>query len=154
MVLYSTDTSSLLNGRRDLLPPDVFSSLWANVEAMIDAGVVRAVDVVKDELERRDDEVSGWARSLGRLFVPLDEDVQRATSRVLAVHPRLTGQGKGRNAADPFVIGLAVARSGVVVTEERPTGNLGRPKIPDVCDAMGVRWLNLVGFVQEQGWRF
>ena len=56
--------------------------------------------------------------------------------------------------ADPFVIGLARARGCVVVTEERLSGNLDKPRIPDVCDAIGVRWLTLVGFVAEQRWTY
>ena len=64
------------------------------------------------------------------------------------------GRGGGRNAADPFVIGLARARGGTVVTEETLSGNLERPRIPDVCDAVGVPWLNLIGFVSAQGWSF
>ena len=41
-----------------------------------------------------------------------------------------------------------------VVTEETPSRNLTKPKIPDVCQAMGVPHVNLVGFIQEQGWVF
>lgn len=154
VALHSFDTSSLLNGQRDLLPPEVFRSLWTNIQAMIAAGEIRAVDVVRDELGKRDDDVNRWARAQAELFVPLDADIQRATRDVLAQHPKLMGQGGGRNAADPFVIGLACARGGIVVTEERLSGNLSKPKIPDVCDALGVRWLNLVGFVRAQGWSF
>jgi Domain of unknown function (DUF4411) len=152
--LYSFDTSSLLNGRRDLLPPEVFATLWLNVEQMAAAGEIRAVEVVRDELARRDDEVTAWCRVQAGLFVPLDAAVQTATRVVLAEHPRLMGRGGGRNAADPFVIGLALARNGTVVTEETLSGSLERPRIPDVCNALGVPWLNLVGFVRAQGWRF
>ncbi len=151
---YSFDTSSLLNGRRDLLPPEVFRSLWSNVEAMIATGQIRAVEIVKDELSRRDDEVSRWALKQAGLFVPLAADVQRSTREVLAQHPRLMGAGGGRNAADPFVIGLARASSLVVVTEETLSGNLNRPRIPDVCNALGVPWTNLIGFVRSQNWSF
>jgi Domain of unknown function (DUF4411) len=86
--------------------------------------------------------------------VTLDADVQQATSSTLAAHPKLTGVGGRRNAADPFVIGLARARNGIVVTEETPTNNLERPRIPDVCDALGVECLNLVGFIEHVGWTF
>ena len=41
-----------------------------------------------------------------------------------------------------------------MVTEETLSGNLDKPRIPDVCDALGVRWLNLIGFVRAQGWSF
>jgi hypothetical protein len=151
---FSFDTSSLLNGRRDLLPPEVFTTLWTNVEAMIAAGDARAVDVVRDELTKRDDEVSTWARAQAGLFLPLDEPVQQATREILAAHPRLMGKGGGRNAADPFVIGLARVHGAIVVTEEAPSGNLDKPRIPDICEAMGAGWLNLIGFVRQQGWSF
>lgn len=35
---------------------------------------------------------------------------------------------------------------------ENRKGSLDKPKIPDVCDAMGVRWLTLPEFVDEQDW--
>jgi Domain of unknown function (DUF4411) len=151
---YSFDTSSLLNGRRDLLPPGTFPTLWANIEAMIAAGHIRCVDVVRDELARREDDVHAWAKAQQGLFVPLSTDVQASAREVLAGHHRLIGVGSGRSGADPFVIALARAHDGVVVSEETLSGNLSKPRIPDVCDAMGVPRLNLVGFVQEQGWTF
>lgn len=84
----------------------------------------------------------------------LTEDVQLAVIEVLAQHPRLIGVGNQRSGADPFVIALAKARDGTVVTEETESRNLNKPKIPDACDALGVRRTNLVGFIQEQGWVF
>jgi hypothetical protein len=56
--------------------------------------------------------------------------------------------------ADPFVVALAMARDGVVVTEETRSGNIERPRIPDACEALGIRWLALMGYVEEQGWTF
>ena len=87
--------------------------------------------------------------------MPLNEAIQLKTREVLEVHPKLTGTGGGRNHADPFVIALAMTyEDGVVVTEETLTGNIVKPRIPDVCDAMNIRRLNLIGFVTEQGWSF
>lgn len=150
MLRYSFDTSSLLNGRRDLLPPTVFASVWEDIESMIGDGAIRAVVEVRNELRKRDDEVRAWAEGQDNLFLELETDIQRATSRVLATHPKLTGVGGQRNQADPFVIGMALARGATVVTEERPTGRLEKPRIPDVCHAMGVPWLDLVRFLEAE----
>lgn len=154
MTFFSFDTSSLLNGRRDLLPPETFVTLWANIELMINDGNIRCIDEVRNELAKREDAVHDWAKSQPDLFVPLTADVQRAARDVLQAHPKLVGAGGGRNSADPFVIALARAQDGVVVTEETLSGNINKPRIPDVCDAMGVPWLNLVRFVQQQEWTF
>lgn len=151
--LYSFDTSAWLNGRRDLFPPETFPSLWERVEGMILLGEIESVDEVRNELAKREDEVHTWAKTQEGLFVPLDEDIQRETADVLKQHPRLLGRGSGRNGADPFVIALASARGGVVVTEERRK-NITNPKIPDVCDALGIRCLTLVDFIKEQSWTF
>lgn len=143
MAFYSFDTSSLLNGRRDLLPPATFPSLWANIEAMIADGHIRCVDVVRDELSKREDEVHQWAKAQPDLFVPLNTDIQREVRDVLSKHQRLVGIGSGRSGADPFVIALARAHDGVVVTEETLSGNLAKPKIPDVwnqCIHHGSTW--------------
>lgn len=152
--LYSFDTSSMLNGRRDLLPPTTFPGVWENIETAISMGQVRAIDLVRDELSVMDDEVQRWARSQSGLFVELEQDIQCAARAVLQEHRKLIGVGSGRSGADPFVVALAMARGGVVVTEEIPSRSLIKPRIPDVCDAMGVRSVNLVGYVQEQGWVF
>jgi hypothetical protein len=122
---------------------------------MIANGDIRCVDVVRDELGRRDDDACTWAKSQSGLFVPLEPDIQVTTLEIPATHPKLMGVGGGRNGADPFVIGLAMTYvNGVVVTKETPTGNIAKPRIPDVCDAIGVKCLNLVRFVAEQGWSF
>ena len=153
LAFYSFDSSAIINGRRDLFMPNTFASLWEKIEAMIAIGQIRAVDEVKREIVRKDDDAARWAKAQTGLFVPLTLDIQRATREVLAAHPRLLGIGGGpRNGADAFVIGLAMAQGGTVVTQEVPR-HINKPRIPDVCDAMGVRWRKLPEFVNEQGWK-
>ena len=151
---YSFDTSAFINGRRDLLRPPMFEPIWDAIAQMIARGCVLAVDEVKRELKRKDDDVSSWAMSKRGLFVPLAHDIQQATKAVLAACPRLMAQhGASRNSADPFVVGLALARDGIVVTQETPGKSDKRPRIPDACDAVGVKCMGLPEFVSEQGWQ-
>lgn len=74
-MLYSFDTSAILNGRRDLFRPAVFRSLWGRVEDAISAGQIRSVDEVQRELARRDDDAKRWADGQTGLFCPLDEQI-------------------------------------------------------------------------------
>jgi hypothetical protein len=136
-----------------MLRPSFLPGLWERIKSMIVDGSIRSVDEVEPELSQKDDEIRRWAKAQSELFVPIDQDVERETRTSLAAHPRLIGIGSGRSGADPFVIALASARGGVVVTEE-PRKSIARPKIPDVCDAVGVRCIGLVDFVEEQGWTF
>ena len=63
-------------------------------------------------------------------------------------------QGGRRSGADPFIIALAMVNNGTVVTEENATGNMTKPHIPDVCGDLGVTCLNLMEYIEEQGWTF
>lgn len=151
---YSFDTSAILNGRRDLFRPTVFQTLWVQIEGTIADGQIRSVDEVQRELARRDDDAREWADAQGDLFVPLELPIQQSAAQILNVHPRLVSQGGRRSAADPFVIALAMVRNGTVVTEETARGNLTSPRIPDVCGDLGVPCLNLMEYIEAQGWTF
>src|SRR5205823_12159450 len=76
-----------------------------------------------------------WPQDDRHLLTCDSSTTSSATTRVLEYAERMVGMGKGRNGADPFVIALAVARDGVVVTEEY-RGSLASPKIPVVCEAL------------------
>lgn len=150
---YSFDTSAIINGRRDIFMPTTFDVVWDGIAEMVAMGQVGAVDEVKRELAKKSDDAARWAKGCAGLFVPLSADIQLATIEVLKIHPRLLGIGGSspRNAADPFVIGLALARGGTVVTQEQPR-NLDKPRIPDVCEALRVPWMTLPQFVNAQHW--
>ena len=150
--LYSFDSGAFINGRREIFMPKTFGAIWTRIEGMVAIGQVRAVDEVKRELAKKDDDTTKWARSQVRLFVPLTADIQLATKEILAEYPRLLGTGRSRNGADPFVIGLARARGGTVVTQENRGKNANNPHVPDVCEWMGIPWLTLPQFVDNQGW--
>jgi hypothetical protein len=153
-VLYSFDTSAILNGRRDLFRPTVFQSLWCQIEDAIGDGQIRSVDEVRRELAKRDDDAKRWADAQDGLFCPLSQPIQDAAKQILSLYPNLVQQGGKRSGADPFVIALAMVNSGAVITEENATGNIARPRIPDVCDALGVPCVTLMGYIEAQGWTF
>lgn len=151
---YSFDTSAFINGQRDLFRPTTFGPLWDVIAKMIEAQEILAVEEVKREIRRKDDDVAAWVRSQRGLFVRLEHDIQKATKEVLAACPRLMAQhGANRNSADPFVVGLALARGGTVVTQETAANSARKPRIPDACIAVGVPWMTLPEFVDAQGWQ-
>ena len=134
---YCIDTSAILDGWVRYYPPDVFLALWKNLEAMIESQELIAPEEVLREIEKKEDELHKWAKAHERMFYPLDEAVQRATTEILTVFPRLVDSEKERNRADPFVIALARIRGCPVVTGEKASGIKDRPKIPNVCDQIG-----------------
>ena len=152
--MYVIDTSALLDGWVRHYPPDVFPSLWSHVEEMIRTGELLSPDEVLSELSQKDDAVFQWAKTNAAMFVPLDEDIQRATQEILDVFPRLVGAMKDRNRAAPFVIALAKVKEAIVVTEEKSIGTRDRPRIPIVCDHFGIGHRTILELIKDKGWTF
>lgn len=152
--IYSCDSNILIQAWHRLYPPSVFPGVWMALEALIDGGRLVASSEVQEEIERHDDAVNEWAKRHSQMFVAIDEPIQREVRGILQDHRRLINTQKGRSAADPWVIALAKLRGGTVLTLEQPSGNLDRPKIPDVCNALGVEHCRLTDLFAREGVSF
>lgn len=149
---YSVDTSALIGAWNRHYPPDIFPQLWRKFEDLIAEGQLVASEEVLFELERKDDAVLGWAKKQQGFFVPTDAPIQIAVRGILSAHRKLIDERKGRSGADPFVIALAKLNNCAVLTDEKPTNRPDRPHIPDVCDDLGIPWLDLLRLFREQNW--
>ncbi|PKN82132.1 MAG: DUF4411 domain-containing protein [Chloroflexi bacterium HGW-Chloroflexi-9] len=151
---YSVDTSALMDGWIRYYPSANFPRLWSSVDALIEAGRFLISEEVLEELKVHDDSLKAWAveRQL-RLVVPTDSTVAGEVQRVLAEHSRLVMAMGGRNRADPFVIAVARLQGATVVTGE-VGGTQSRPKIPSVCNALGIPVLPFLGLIQAESWVF
>jgi len=153
-VKYSIDTSAILDGWNRYYPPDVVPGLWNNIEEMIGNGDLIASEEVLRELSKKDDEAYRWAKGQDGLWVPTDSTVQIEVKNILKSHQRLIDTRKNRSGADPFVIAVAKVFECKLITGERPNYNPSRPHIPDVCNAMGIDWMDLLQLCREQKWTF
>lgn len=151
--MFCFDTSAFMDGWIRYYPPDVFASLWKNLEKLIEAKDLIASIEVLHEMEKKDDALASWAKQNRGMFQPIDEQQMLETKKILAAFPRLIDTRKGRSAVDPFVIALAKTRGAVVITGEQG-GTAEKPKIPFVCDAVGVRCIGLTEFIRSQKWVF
>lgn len=152
--LYSMDTSALVDGMGRYYRPTVFQSLWQRIDALIDEGRMIATEEVRVEIERKADHLAVWCKQRDRMFIEIDEEIQPVVTEVLTAHGRLVKALSNRSSGDPFVIALAKVKGAIVVTGERHSGSLDKPKIPDVCDAMGIRCVSLVEMMEEEEWSF
>jgi hypothetical protein len=151
-VRYSIDTSVLIDAYRVHYPPQVFPSVWAVLDELADTGVMAAPEEVLCELEVRDDHLLKWSRDHRGMFRPLSETVQKRVTDVLALCPALIdADASGPAAADPYVIALAEVEGCAVVTSEKATGNVAKPRIPDVCKGLGIACLDLVAMLSQEG---
>ena len=151
-MIYSIDTSALVKAWCEAYKPSTFPPIWKNLEAMIGAGTLIATEEVLHELTRKDDDLYAWARKHVSMFQSMDPSIEAAVRSVAAIPNAVSEDSPtAANWADPFVIALAVARSGTVVTSER-TGGPAHPKVPYLCGQLGVACQSLEDFVNSQGW--
>jgi len=151
-VAYSIDSSGILDLFR-YYPPDVFPTIWTQMDSAASGGVVFEIDEVYRELGKKDDAAFQWMKARRAMIVALDTAIQERVAVVLAAHPRLIDTRKNRSSGDPFVIGLAQARGLSVVTGERASGVITKPNIPDVCTALGITCINVLSMFRNEGWR-
>jgi hypothetical protein len=153
-VRYSLDTSSLINGFRLTYPYLNFPRLWnEHIPGLIASGALRATEEVLIEVKHQDDELVQWIADYSdELFVEVDEPIQHEVKAILKTHPGLIhARGRGHSGADPFVIALAKMHICTVVAEEG-RGSAKHPKIPDVCEDLGVPCIRLADLIIAEGW--
>lgn len=153
MVTYCIDTSALIEAWQVDYPIENFPGFWSRMEELIDAGRLVAPEEVLRETAKRSDELHVWLNARKQMFKDLVEAVQIEAANVLSKYPRLVGERKLRTSADPFVIALARVEGYQIVTDEKPTGSLMRPNIPDVCtDLKMPPCMPLVGVIRVEKW--
>jgi Domain of unknown function (DUF4411) len=152
MMVYCIDTSSLLAAWNERYPIENFPKFWGKIENLITGKRLVSPIEVLHETSKRSDELHKWLKERGGMFRDLDEEIQIAGANVLAKFPRLVGEKKLRTSADPWVIAVASVEGLKIVTEEKPTGRLDRPNIPDVCAAMNIETIPLLDLIRAEKW--
>lgn len=154
MLVYCIDTSALIAAWQESYPPEHFPGVWERFDGLIaDGRLVAPVEVLR-ETGKRSDDLHQWLRQRGHMFRELEEAIQIEAAHVLEVYPRLVGERKLRTSADPFIIALARVENLQIVTDEKPTGKLKRPNIPDVCVDMGDLRppINVLQLIRTENW--
>lgn len=156
-MLYSVDTSSLIDAWTRF-PPDIVVSLWEElIPGLIASGDLRATREVEVELKKRESELAAWAthEDQDKLFLEVDRGVQTNVEKILGSHPNLIDPEGTDSGADPFVIALAMQDEAAVVTQERPAKDpKNKPKIPDVCEAYDIPCFDFLDLVRDQDWHW
>lgn len=152
MTIYCIDTSSLIAAWQERYPKDNFPSFWIKVEELINTGRLIAPIEVLHETKKRSDELHMWLKKQPKMFKELDDAIQIEAAQILSKFPRLVGEKKLRTSADTFVIALARVENSQLVTEEKPTGNLARPNIPDICTELNMTAIGLLHLIKSENW--
>jgi len=149
--IYCIDTSALIAAWYERYKPNRFPKLWEELDILYMAGrLVSSSLVLRECSKQRSEELHAWLKPRETMFLTPDEAVQGQVNHIVNTYTGLVAAGKEKFQADPFVIALAKVGGYTVITEE--TGPTSLAKIPGVCNAMKVEWVNLMQLIDEEDW--
>lgn len=155
--MYVLDTNVISSMHRNYYR-NRFVSLWKQFDQLVASGMVTSTREAYHELH---DGVPGadteWAKTNAALFTTPDAMEAAFVAQIYSVAHFQANIEKqklirgGRN-ADAFVVARAHAIGGTVVTMERLKPNA--VKIPNICNHFKIPFLDLEGFMEQEGWVF
>ena len=148
--IYVIDACALIDAARNYnMSKKSFSHIWAALDDLIQNGELISSTEIMDEL--KDDDLKAWAKQHKECFLPLTRDVQAKTTEVLSQFPTLIKiRSTGNSNADPFLIATAALQGGTTVTNERLGDSKTKDyKIPNVCQALNIPYMNLHTFLDH-----
>lgn len=152
-IKYLIDTNSLITPYKTYYPFDFARKFWEQMKKTIENGNVVLLDLVKDEVNKGDDELSEWINGFSSsLIISHKQPVIIAKYAEILRHIQMSSYYKEKalldwskaDVADPWLIATACTYGYKIITFETKNGNLStinkssRAKIPDICSVFGV----------------
>lgn len=152
---YCLDANIFIEGWNKYYSMELIPSYWEILDNLAQDGIVFSPVEVKREIIQHDDGLSDWIKTRPYIFRDITNPMQEKIREIMAKYPRLVDSTRQRSIADPWVIANAIIEDAIVVTKETPVGSSSRRiKIPDVCNELGVPWIDDFQFAKEIGIRF
>lgn len=162
--IYIIDSNALIAPYKMYYAFDLIPAYWNELEKYFNNGHIVVLDVVKDEIYKGNDALTGWISKLDNLTI-----IPRVTGETVKYYQEVlefiksSGYYKEQalyewapsNIADPWLIASAKANNFTLVTQEVKSGGLSKKnpnkkaKIPDVARFFDVNTLNLYDMMRN-----
>ena len=156
---YCLDTNCFIEPWNSFYSYKSHKSYWEDfVLPEIMAGRLIVLDEVYRELSQKEDDLFKWLKGHkikdSGVLIKTDKDLLLQVQDLLEKYPRLVDSRRGRSDADPFLIEYAKGNTIPLVTLEKPSGNIDKPRIPDVCKAESVEYISFYEYIDRVGISF
>lgn len=156
---YCLDTNVLIQAWQKYYSPKLCPDYWLVLNRLGEQGIIFLPKSVYDEIIRTDDDLTKWVKNSSISVLQPDTNVTNILKTIFEadpLHRTLVDNTKNRSLADPWVIAHALNEKAVVVTKEEKVtaANASRIKIPNVCENMGVSWINDFEFIDRMRIKF
>lgn len=159
--MYLLDSNAFMEASRLYYAFDLAPAFWAWLGSSDLEGQVASIQAIKDEITAGSGELVGWARARPDRFWLQDTDKVVAAMRDVAAWATDPGRQYRSEAIDDFLgsadfqlVAYAKAVRATVVTRQRPAPESKKKvKIPDVCNAFSVVWIDPFALYRTLGLR-
>jgi len=153
---YCLDANVLIQAWQKYYNPKFCPDYWNILIELGKQDKIFIPELVYEEITRTEDKLAEWLKGSEIPINKISEPVTKHIRGILENYPLLVDNTKARSLADPWVIAHALHENATVVTkEEKVTAlNSTKIKIPNVCDNMGLRWINDFEFIDELDIKF
>jgi predicted nucleic acid-binding protein len=153
---YCLDANVLIQAWQKYYNPKFCPDYWEILTELGKKGVIFIPESVYEEINRTQDDLSRWLKESKIPINRINEPVTTHIRKILENYPLLVDNTKARSLADPWVIAHALHENATVVTKEEKVTALNslKIKIPNVCDNMGIRWINDFQLIDELDIKF
>jgi len=159
---YCIDTSAILDfwDTQDRTRPyhvkvKTFRTIWNHVSSEIDTGVIIVPKIVAEEAKTiaeitHNTELEVWIEDHKSVFLYHDQCLDEL-KRIITKYTIY--QGQRGSLADAIVVATGMKNNITVITSESHVQqhSLVKPKIPNVCEDLGVNWIQLPEFFESEG---
>ena len=167
-MLYILDTNTFITAKNTFYAYDIVPSFWSTLLGMFKLGKVKVIDAVADEIADGKDDLTEWfgenikksADDIGDAYViqvkqngtVLQNYQDIANLIVQNTQYKESEKARFLSRADPWLIAAGKALNATIVTQEVLSGEGTRKvKIPDICQQVGVKYVNLYEMMRAVG---
>ncbi len=140
--IFIIDTNALIEFSV-WLPIDLNKIFWSRMEESVREGKWVLLDTIVNEVRNDNDGLKSWCQEQKRkgLMKSIDDNHKNRAVEINGSY-KMIDETTGRSSGDTYLIAYAEANKLTIFTREKPRRDAADLyKIPDVCDAIKVRYI-------------
>lgn len=160
--MYLLDANVFIEAKNYYYSFITFPGFWEWLDTEQDKGNIGSIKQIRDELLKGNDELAEWIkkRKDSSWFLPIDDVVTQQNlgqiaTWVMSQPFKEAAKPEFLAGGDPWLIAKAKAIGATVVTQETFDAQTKKKvKIPNVCRAFNVPYINTFGLLEQNGATF
>ena len=161
MSVYVVDSNFFIQAHRANYPLDIAHSFWNKVRQLANDYKIISIDKVKNEIYQNEDVLKEWCvdNLPSEFFKDTSQSINSyshiatwATSQGSHYLPNALAEFLSADEADAYLVAYALddTSNRIIVTQEISEPNRrNKIKIPDVCNALNVQYVNVIDMFRQ-----